>query len=99
MVTLFIKQKLHDPLILEGYLCRWLEVRERCKHRQTHVCCLREKKVTVSLQTISYVLSLIHQSTGVFPFVKVNFHIFLSSCFPNPFSVCGLFLFLVKMAA
>ena len=22
MVTLFIKQKLHDPLILEGYLCR-----------------------------------------------------------------------------
>ena len=35
MVTLFIKQKLHDPLILEGYLCRWVEVRGRCKHTHT----------------------------------------------------------------
>ena len=36
MVTLSIKQKLHDPLILEGYLCRWVEVRERCKHTHIH---------------------------------------------------------------
>lgn len=36
MVTLSIKQKLHDPLILEGYLCRWVEVKERCKHTHIH---------------------------------------------------------------